>query len=119
MFRIYLNPDLEREEGEGSGGRPRGGLLWRCSLHHIGVSAASYMSFGRDDPVIRQLHTQVCRPVSPSLSLTVCGCGQVRQFLADEEQEMEQRIRDFERREKETFARLQRKTLTHRTLLCS
>lgn len=44
-------------------------------------------------------------------------CLQVKQFLAREEEEMELRIRDFERTEKENFARLQRKTFTQKTLL--
>jgi hypothetical protein len=84
VFRIAVNPDLDSEEEEmGRGARPR----------------ASSMSFGRDDPLIRQLHTQV------------------RQYLAREEEDMEERIREFERKEKDTFARLQHKTFTQRTLL--
>ena len=41
----------------------------------------------------------------------------MRQYLAREEEDMEERIREFERKEKDTFARLQHKTFTQRTLL--
>ena len=47
----------------------------------------------------------------------VCSCVQVRQFLAREEEELDQRVREFEKREKESFAKLQQKTFRQRTLL--
>ena len=42
---------------------------------------------------------------------------QVRHYLMREEEELEQRVREFERREKEKFAQLQQKTLSQRAQL--
>ena len=72
----------------------------------------------------RVVNVRVCvaTPISlpPSLppsSLSSPFLSQVKGFLAREEEEVQKRIRDFEKRERESFARLQQRTFTERTLL--
>ena len=43
--------------------------------------------------------------------------AQVKEFLAREEETVEERVREFEKRERDSFARLQNRTLAQRTLL--
>ena len=43
--------------------------------------------------------------------------AQAKEFLAREEEAVEERVREFEKRERDSFARLQNRTLAQRTLL--
>ena len=65
---------------------------------HFPVSS---MSFGREDPVLKSLHSQM------------------KGFLTGKQEAMEVRIAQFEEDERRTFAQLQQKAHRERTLLFS
>jgi hypothetical protein len=106
--RTFVCAGLLTTEGDISQvrGHPHYSTVFRISLDPdleadgvMGRRRVTSMSFGRNDPAVKIAHTQV------------------KEFLAAEEEEMEQRIRAHERRERDEFARLQQKTFTQRTLL--
>lgn len=87
-------------------GHPHYSTVFRITLsptledtETTGRRRASSMTFGRDDPAVKLAHTQV------------------KGFLAREEEDVERRIREFEKRERASFSRLQQRSLTERTLL--